>query len=411
MSEKGRSETRSRLSSAISGQMRQTPMNLSSAMQSCRKFPKRYAMEIHGILSLQEAAMSKSNRVSAMGTAISALLAATAALGPSSNANGSLPRTVVEAKEAGTAVDRRIVASNNAFGLNLFKRLVLGNPDNVAISPLSVALALQIVYNGVAGTTQPTMMKTLQRGGLTAQEINNANAALQASLINPDPQVHLTIANSLWMHLSHNPVLPSFTQTNMTYYSSTVGDLSGAPTSVNAWVARETNDLITEILPPQPAGYYASVAAIIANAIYFKGQWSRPFDTNSTASAPFTLSNGDQVPCEMMHQRGNYEYLKGSNFQAIRLPYGQGRLSMLIVLPNTGVSLSGFIADITATTLESWIAQFKQSYGTVALPRDMAHRCRPRSPRWVWEWRSLNGRIFPGLPRRLTYPRLRTRRS
>ena len=213
------------------------------------------------------------------------------------------------------------------------------------------------------------MMQALQLGGLTAQEINNANAALQASLINPDSQVHLTIANSLWMHLSHNPVLPSFTQTNTTYYSNTVGDLSGAPINVNAWVAHETNGLITEILPPQPAAHYASVAAIIANAIYFKGQWSRPFDTNSTASAPFTLSNGDQVPCEMMHQMGNYEYLKGSNFQAIRLPYGQGRLSMLIVLPNTGISLSGFIADITATTLESWIAQFKQSYGTVALPR------------------------------------------
>ena len=95
--------------------------------------------------------MRKSNRVSAMGTAISVLLAATSALGPSSNANSSLPRAVVEAKAAGTAVDRKIVASNNAFGLNLFKRLVIGSPGNVAISPLSVALALQIVYNGAAG--------------------------------------------------------------------------------------------------------------------------------------------------------------------------------------------------------------------------------------------------------------------
>lgn len=71
--------------------------------------------------------MGKSNRVSAMGTAISALLVGTAALGATSNANSSLPRAVVEAKKAGTAVDPKIVASNNAFGLNLFKALVLGN--------------------------------------------------------------------------------------------------------------------------------------------------------------------------------------------------------------------------------------------------------------------------------------------
>jgi serine protease inhibitor len=280
------------------------------------------------------------NYVSATGTAISMLLLATVTLGATTNTNGSLPRAVVEAKKTGAAVDPKLVASNNAFGLSLFRKLALGNSDNVAISPLSVALALQIVYNGAAGATQQAMLQTLHLGSLTAPEINNANAALQASLINPDPQVQLTIANSLWMHLSRNPVLPSFTQTNKTYYSSMVGDLSGAPATVDAWVARETNGLIKEIMPPQPPGHYDSVAAVIVNAIYFKDRWKRPFEASRTLAASFTLRNGKRVPCEMMHQTGDYEYVRGANSQVIRLPYAEGRLSMLIALPNSGVSLN-----------------------------------------------------------------------
>ena len=37
-------------------------------------------------------------------------------------------------------------------------------------------------------------------------------------------------------------------------------------------------------------------------------------------------------------------YFHGTNFQAVNLPYGQGRLSMFIVLPDTGVDLSSFVA-------------------------------------------------------------------
>jgi hypothetical protein len=49
---------------------------------------------------------------------------------------------------------------------------------------------------------------------MSATDINSANAALQAALVNPDPQIALTLANSLWMHLSDNPVVPAFTQVN-----------------------------------------------------------------------------------------------------------------------------------------------------------------------------------------------------
>ena len=109
--------------------------------------------------------------------------------------------------------------------------------------------------------------------------------------------------------------------------------------------------------------------AVIANVIYFKGQWTTAFDPNQTAAAPFTLADGTQVSVQMMHQSATYGYLKGANFQAVRIPYGQGRLSMLVVLPDAGTSLTSFVASITADMVSGWEGQLQTGMGNLALPR------------------------------------------
>jgi serine protease inhibitor len=276
---------------------------------------------------------------------------------------------VEEAEEEGTPVAQQIVTADNAFGLALFNSLNRGTTSNVAISPTSIALALQMVYNGAEGSTQQGMSQALQLQGLDALAVDQDNAALQAALENPDPRVQLTIANSLWMHLSQNPVLPSFISTNETYYAADIGDLSGAPDDVNAWVASETNGLITQILPP---GNYNSghFIAILANAIYFKGAWTTAFNPNETVTAPFTLGNGAQVSCQMMNLTSSFPYLSGPNFQAVELPYGQtSRLSMLIILPAAGVDLGSFVSNMTSEKLNAWITSLEPAQVSIGLPR------------------------------------------
>lgn len=284
----------------------------------------------------------------------------------SSNPTSTAPPAVLQAQQANTPVAAAIVTADNTFGLNLLQNLNSGAAGNVAIAPISVAMALQIVYNGAAGATQQGMAQTLQLGSISTQDLNNDNAALQGSLLNPDPQVQLTIANSLWLHMNKEAVLPSFTQMDQMYYGATVGDLSGAPANVNDWVNTETDGLITSILPN---ANYASVVAVIANVIYFKGQWTTAFDPSQTAAAPFTLADGSQISIMMMHQSATYGYLQGANFQAVRIPYGAGRLSMLVVMPDPGTTLSGFVAGMTAASVTSWEDQLQSGFGSLSLPR------------------------------------------
>jgi serine protease inhibitor len=311
---------------------------------------------------------------------VGAMLATTVAFGGCSGSPGSggnagsnstLPAAVARARQSNAPVDPAIVKADNAFGLSLLQTVqkeifAAQGPTNIVVSPLSASIALQVLFNGAAGTTRQAMAQTLQLGPLTAQQVNDANAALQASLSAADPKVQVTIANSLWLRPSENQVLPSFTQTDESYYGATVGDLAGAPGAVNAWVSGQTSGLIPTILP---SGDYSNLYAIIANAIYFKGQWTTGFDPNATTMNGFSEGDGSAQLVPMMHQSGSYSYLQGPNFQMIRLPYGQGRFSMLVLLPDSTVTLADFVASIPSDGLDTWIGQMQNSTVTVVLPR------------------------------------------
>ena len=279
----------------------------------------------------------------------------------------TIPQAVEQDIQAKTPVDPAIVTADNTFGLNLLNTLLqegASSSGNIAISPLSMSMALQITYNGAAGTTQQAMSQTLQLGTLTTQQLNDDNAALEAALYSPDPQVQITIANSLWANT--NFLAAPFTQINQDYYRATLGLGSPDAAIVNQWVSGETDGLINDILP---AGDYSHDVAIIANVVYFKGPWQYPFQASQTTAQTFTLGDSTQTTVQMMHQQDSFPYLQGSGFQAIRLPYGQGRLSMLVVLPAAGTDINTFVSGITAATIEGWESQMQNGFGNVALPR------------------------------------------
>jgi serpin B len=169
------------------------------------------------------------------------------------------------------------------------------------------------------------------------------------------------------MHLASNPVLSSFTQINQNYYGAEIGDLAGAPADVNTWVSQQTNGLITQILSSDfdPT----SAVAVVVNTLYFKGIWTTAFDASHTAAAPFTRADGSQVTAQMMHQSGSYDYSSSAGFSLLRLPYGSGRMSMIILLPEAGTSLNTVLAGVTAESLNTSVSGLQSSAGAIALPR------------------------------------------
>jgi serine protease inhibitor len=276
--------------------------------------------------------------------------------------------TTTSVKQAST-MNEKLVAANTKFGFKMFSELFQQNSSqNIFVSPTSVAIALSMTYNGANGSTQQAMAQTLELQGMSLDEINQAQLALNQILTNPDPKVQLTIANSLWARQGIN-FKPDFLQRNKDFYQAQITNLNfnnpNATATINNWVNQNTKGKIPTIIDrisPDALLY-------LINAIYFKGSWTDEFPKNATQDRPFTLLNGTRKQHPLMSQFGRFRYYENDSVQGISLPYGSGRMSMYVFLPKPDVTLQSFYSNLTLENWEQWIKQFRSRQGSIVLPR------------------------------------------
>ncbi|OKH38146.1 proteinase inhibitor I4 serpin [[Phormidium ambiguum] IAM M-71] len=266
-------------------------------------------------------------------------------------------------------MNEKLVQANTNFGFKLFSQIFAKDSNkNIFVSPSSVAIALQMTYNGAAGDTQQAMAQTLQLQGMSLAEINQSQLALTQSLTKIDPKVQLDIANSLWLKQEF-PFKPEFLQTTEKYYQAKITNLDfNNPNSVNIindWVSQNTNSKIPTIID----SIEPSAVLFLINAIYFKGNWQKEFSKSDTKEQPFTLLNGTRKQHPLMSQKGKYRYYETNEFQAIALPYGSGRLSMYVFLPKNNIKLTDFYNKLSAQTWQQWMKQFSLKDGEIILPK------------------------------------------
>lgn len=280
--------------------------------------------------------------------------------------------TLANARATAAPADTAPVADSvNRFGFSLFSRLAAENlagskpAENLFISPASIAWAFDMLLNGAEGPTLEAMTKTLEAGGLSLAQLNAANLALRQALESADPKVEIAIANGLFGKVGMS-FLPAFLETVRQHYAARLAPLDGVET-VNAWVNEKTRGKIPTILPP--GSVTPQTILVLVNAIYFKGLWDKPFPKAATAPQPFHLLDGGVKPHPMMSRSTSFRYYEDAALQAIRLPYGSGRLGMIVVLPAKGSSLKALVAGLDAGRWRSLVAGLKNRPGKLVLPR------------------------------------------
>ena len=171
-------------------------------------------------------------------------------------------------------------------------------------------------------------------------------------------KVQLSIANALWGQQGFEFV-PEFLDTLAADYGAGmrvvdfVGATEAARQAINDWVAGETNDRITDLIPE---GVLSEMTRLVlTNAVYLDATWASIFEKDATADAPFFLLDGSEVSVSTMHQEESFPYAAGEGWKAVELPYVGGQLAMLLVVPDSGrfaevegLIGSGLLDEVTA---------------------------------------------------------------
>jgi serine protease inhibitor len=268
------------------------------------------------------------------------------------------------------AVNPKLVDANTRFGFKLFQEIQkqANASENTFISPSSIAIALAMTYNGANGDTQTAMNQALHLNGMSLEDLNRGHEDLKAALEGSDPKINLKIANSLWARqdVTFNP---DFLRQNQNFYKAKVSVLDFKdPDSVgrvNNWVRRNTSGKIPKILDrinPDEFLY-------LVNAVYFKGSWSVPFEKSATTPKPFTLASGGTKNAPLMRRSAKFSYYENDQFQAVSLPYGSGRWSMYVFLPNAKSNLTDFSKTLTSENWDKWLNSFQKRQGSLELPK------------------------------------------
>jgi len=273
---------------------------------------------------------------------------------------------------ASLADQQKLAVANNGFAFNLLKQLAKDQPAaNIFISPYSASTVLQMVGNGAAGRTRTEMQQVLGTTGLPPAVVNEANKDIAQSLNNGNTNVILTTANAIW-YREGAPVKPEFIACNQQFFGATVQALNFAnPHSVdiiNAWANEKTHGKISRIADGMIDPVWTRL--FLANAVYFKGKWSDPFDANDTKDRPFHLRGGGQKVIPMMTQTKTFTYRRGTGYQAVRLPYEGENLAMYVFLPDTNSSPENLLGIMNGDTWQRITKPgFSEKEGTLVLPK------------------------------------------
>jgi len=271
---------------------------------------------------------------------------------------------------------------SNSRGLKLIAASVdSAGSKNVLVAPAAGTALHLLLLAGLQGDARASLSNSL--GIRDIASIDNQSADYFKSLSSTEPISEPGAAIVAGPDISFKPDYIKLVREQL---GALAVDTSPAGMQqLQAFVARATHDRIqANVAPPPP------MSLLLLSAAYFKGTWADKFQVERTTTDDFHLLNGSTRKVSMMNKWFQFPllYLRGPNFEAVRLPYMEGansmidpsgkaarhgRYSMYIFVPNPGVRFPDFVKAISQKSIESYGSEWTQKSGNLALPRFKIH--------------------------------------
>ncbi|MGY1840980.1 MULTISPECIES: serpin family protein [unclassified Modestobacter] len=273
----------------------------------------------------------------------------------SAGATPEVHRGEVRAVPAGEFEPTDVAAAQRTLGLDLLHAVCAQTPEeNVLLSATSAAEALTLLYPAAGGPTATALGDVLHLPPWSPElvaALRQHTAALDGLRYEGDPEDDdapdsLQLSNHLYTARGLQPAA-AYLDDLATSLDADVqaldfaGDPAGATERINATVEEDTRGLIEDLFDqPLPS----DTQAVLANALHLRARWASPF--NDTATHRFAAPAGAR-DVDMMTGAGG-DHRAAAGWQSVELPYRDGTLAAVAVLPPEGTDPCSVDAAVLA---------------------------------------------------------------
>ena len=170
---------------------------------------------------------------------------------------------------------------------------------NYMFSPFSIKMALAMAANGADGDTQAEILKAIDIDNLDKYNENTKNTLKNYS---KSDLLKLNVSNSIWLNTdnTNQKFSKKFEDKAADVFGAEAGSVTNktAVRKINGWVNEKTSGKISEIITEKNTDF----AAMLVNAVYFKGRWRNQFDPSETKNDTFTDRNGKKSEIPFMNK-------------------------------------------------------------------------------------------------------------
>lgn len=260
-----------------------------------------------------------------------------------------------------------------AFSFDLYGKLRTADKEgNIFFSPMSISTAFTLPYAGATGLTKEQIETTFyydDNAKKNLKSYRDFTANLERS-----KDVTLRMANGIWLEETM-PIDKDFIKTarqltgkDEIHQVSFTKNYKASTSQINQWIANQTGGNIKDLL--EDGSTNELTRFVMANAIYFQGNWAIPFDNKLTATNVFYGFNDKKIETQFMTKPvTDHKYAENDDFQILELPYAGESTSMIIILPRFADGLAKIENSLSANNYKQWLNTMTKRPVVVTLPK------------------------------------------
>lgn len=232
----------------------------------------------------------------------------------------------------------------NAFSWNLLAKLYQQKTaGNLLISPYSLSQDLLMLTGGLQSETLEQVRMAMGLQELSQEDLDQYVQQMNKGLAEADPRTQYCTANALWYKNGLTP-REEFASRLPLYYDASIAaaDMDeNTRQEINSWALRSTYGRVKELLSQLPP----STSAVLANTVYFRGQWFDQIRPEDISEGTFRNDRGEDENARMCRTGMTEEYEQGETYQSCLLPFGNRAYAINFILPAEGASPAQAISE------------------------------------------------------------------